>query len=66
MNHTKDHQGHMWLIGGGVIVALLLGLGIGWVIAVALLVCAATLALVFWIGRTAGRSPRGQQDVYQR
>jgi len=56
----------MLLIGGAAIVAVLLGFGIGWVITVALLVCAATLSVVFWVGRTAGRSPRGRQDVYQR
>jgi len=66
MDHTKDHQGHMWLIGGAAVVALLLGFGIGWAITVALLVCAATLAVVFWVGRTSGRSPRGRHDVYQR
>lgn len=46
---------HMWLVGAGIVAALLLGWGVGWALAVAAIGCGAMLAAVFWIGRSSIR-----------
>jgi len=55
MKHTEGDQSHMWLIGGAVVAALLLGWGVGWALAIALVACGAMFAAVFWIGRSTAR-----------
>ncbi len=54
MVHERGTQ-HMWLIGAGVLLALVLGWGIGWALALAAIGCGAMLAAVFWIGRSTAR-----------
>ncbi len=55
MGTTKNHLGHMWIIGGGVAAVLLFGLSAGWALALALLACSFMLGAVFWIGRSSAR-----------
>ena len=47
------HGWHMGLLAAGVVAALLLGIGVGWALAIAVLGCAAMIAGVFWIGRSS-------------
>ncbi len=58
MNHAASHQGHMWLIGGATVVALLLGWSVGFALAFLLVACGAMLGAIFWIGRTSAQEQR--------
>lgn len=49
MNHSRLHTGHMWLIAGAAAAAILLGYGIGWAIAIALIGCGAMLVALVWL-----------------
>lgn len=53
----RAHGWHMALLAAGAMVALFLGLGLGWVLTIALFGCAAMLAVVFWIGRSSVAPP---------
>lgn len=66
MNHAGGHQTHMWLIGVGAVVALLLGWSIGWALAFAVLACGAMLAAMFWIGRISTQQIRIQPVERER
>lgn len=46
---------HMWVLAGGAVAALLLGWGLGWALALAVVGCGAMLAAVFWIGRSSAQ-----------
>ncbi len=49
MNHSRMHTGHMWLIAGVAVAAVLLGYSIGWAIAIALIGCGAMFVAVVWL-----------------
>ena len=44
---------HMWLLVAAATAALILGWGLGWALALALIGCGAMVAAVFWLGRSS-------------
>lgn len=54
MKHATG-SAHMGLLATGALAALLLGWGLGWAVALAVLGCGAMLAAVFWIGRSSAQ-----------
>ncbi len=62
MNHRGTQHGHMWLIGALAIVALLLGYGIGFALALAMIACAVMLGAIVWYLQRAEQPPQPQQN----
>lgn len=61
---------HMLLLVAATAVALLLGWGLGWVLALAVIGCGAMVAVVFWLGRSSAEHvtdrPVGADEAVER
>lgn len=49
MNHSRNHSIHMLLVAGAAVAAALLGYGLGWAFAIAIIGCGAMLVALLWL-----------------